>query len=140
MKLLEYIFYKACKFDDYISKDSEQWSQYYGSIIIALVISHSIFLVQDISCYFLIPSILAVIDSGYIYLITLVLILTLFYVSYKKRYLQIVEKCENMSKKEKRIYGILSLIYIIGLIVGTIWISQLIRDYNLEGKYIDLWS
>ncbi|MDE5423321.1 hypothetical protein L3073_13965 [Ancylomarina sp. DW003] len=139
MKLLEYIFYKACKFDDFICRDNEQWSQYYGSIIITLVISHSIFLVQDVFCYFLEPSILDTLNAIYIYVVMAILILTLIYVMHKKRYLQIVEKCENMSKNEKRQYGVFSLLYIVMLIIGTIWINELIRDYNLEGKYINLW-
>ncbi|MDE5423322.1 hypothetical protein L3073_13970 [Ancylomarina sp. DW003] len=134
-KLFDYIFYKACKLDEFISGDSADWTFFYGVIITTLFSTLGIYLIANVLLYFYYPNYITVFESSFKYLIIIILLIILFYVRYKRRYIKILEKCTKMPKKEKRLYGTISLLYILFVIVGNLWISELIRDNNYMVGY-----
>lgn len=135
-KLFTYIFYKACKFDEFIYKDENQWSQYYGAIVVTIFIVYSLYLFLDIFFFFFNPVFLKIVDISFNYTATIILISTAVFVNYKKKYKQLFKVYYNFSKKEKRILFGATVLYIALLIVGNIWISEYIREYNITGVHV----
>ena len=135
-ELFEYIFYKAFRFDAFISGDDDKKAHFYGVIIVSLFISLKLYLFLSVLFYLMWPENLWVIDDYFKYLLTLILVIVSLYVKHKQRYLQIINKCEKFPKKKKRLYWILSTLYLIILIVLNLWIDEYIRDYNTDRSHI----
>lgn len=135
-EFFEFIFYKACKFDEFISKDKYEWTYFYGVIIVTLFITLNIDLLLNILFYFFDPTNLKLIGKYFKFVITLILLLVLIYVRRQNKYVQIMNKCKAFSKKKKYLYGVLSLIYLVFLIVFNLWISEYIREYNITGVHV----
>lgn len=134
-KFWEYIFYRACKLDEFISGDGAEWTYFYGVIITTLFSTLGIYFIVSVFLYYCHPNYLITFESSFKYLITIVLFSILFYVRNKKRYAKILEKTAEMPKTEKRLYCILSLLYIIIVVLGDFWISDLIRNSNYMMGY-----
>lgn len=116
-----------------------EWTYFYGVIIVTLFVSLNLYLIMNVLLYYFMPDELDLIGEYFKFIITAILLLVLIYVRREKRYVQIMEKCKKFPKKKKNLYGILSLLYLVILITCNLWIGEFIRDYNLEGKYINLW-
>ncbi|MGQ1908991.1 hypothetical protein ACT3CE_04320 [Marinifilum sp. RC60d5] len=129
-KFWEYIFYRACKLDEFISGDAAEWTYFYGVIITTLFSTLGIYFIVSVFLYYCYPNYLIAFESFFKYLITIVLFSILFYVRNKKRYIKILKKTAKIPKKEKRLYSILSLLYIIIVVLGEFWIGDLIRNSN----------
>ena len=135
-EFFEFIFYKACRFDEFISGDSAEWTYFYGVIIVSLYITLSLCLILNVLFYFLMPLQLYLLGEYFKIVITIILFLVLMYVRRKKRYIQIMEKCKEFPKKKKYLYWILSFLYLVFLIVFNLWISEYIREYNITGIHV----
>jgi hypothetical protein len=125
--LYKYIFYRAYHFADKVLKEKEfPWA--FASIMVTLCIATSIVVVLEIIEYLYLPERINIYGDyhGFFALALCVVILVL--VARKGRYLKILQDCERMTLKKRRIIRVISVVYIVCLIVSFFLMAYLIKE------------
>ncbi len=127
--MFTYIFSKAYFFYVRVfrEKDIPHW---FASAILALLWVMNVIVLLNLFLYLVQPEIIKEINVYYKYFALVLLLVTIFYMSYGGRYQLILKTFEELSRKRKRTLGILSLIYISLLFCSFFYIGELIRIYN----------
>jgi len=123
-KMFNYIFYKATRLDSFITGDADEDSQCYGSSILAVVLLMTSFLI------FLTLKLFVDFEIAFnvIYVVVpIVFICVIYYYNHNKRYERIINSCEQYSKKEKLVYGFLSILYFVLLLSIIIGVTYLLK-------------
>ena len=130
MILFKYIFYKVYFFYVKAFKEKEI-PHWFSAGILAVIIVGTLQVLIDFYSYFFNPEIIGIYTSYNKYLVLVLGFSLMYYVSKQKRYLSIIEDCEQLPKSKKKILGYLSILYVVAVFVGFFWVGKLIRDYNM---------
>lgn len=130
MILFKYIFYKVYFFYIRAFKEKEI-PHWFASSVITLIIVANLIIIADFLLYFLNPEIIKSINQYYKYFALVVLVGVMFFINSKNRYLKILEDCEQLSKSKRKVLGYISVLYIVVVFIGFIWVGELIRNYNI---------
>ena len=130
MILFKYIFYKVYFFYVKAFKEKEI-PHWFAAGILAVIIVGTLQVLVDFYSYFFNPEIIGVYTSYNKYLVLLLGFSLMFYVSKQKRYLKIIEDCEQLPKSKRKVLGYISILYVTAVFVAFFWIGELIRDYNM---------
>jgi hypothetical protein len=130
MILFKYIFYKVYFFYVKAFKEKEI-PHWFAAGILAVIIVGTLQVLVDFYSYFFNPEIIGVYTSYNKYLVLLLGFSLMFYVSKQKRYLKIIEDCEQLPKSKRKVLSYISILYVTAVFVGFFWVGELIRDYNM---------
>lgn len=127
MILFKYMFYKVYFFYVKVFKEKEI-PHWFASSVITLIVVANLIVVADLLLYFLNPEIIKSINTYYKYFALVVLAGVMFFINSKNRYINIIEDCEQLPKSKKKILSYVSIFYVIVVVVGFIWVGELIRN------------
>ncbi len=127
MILFKYMFYKVYFFYVKVFKEKEI-PHWFASSVITLIVVANLIVVADLLLYFLNPEIIKSINTYYKYFALVVLVGVMFFINSKNRYINIIEDCEQLPKSKKKILSYVSIFYVIVVVVGFIWVGELIRN------------
>ena len=130
MILYKYIFYKVYFFYIKVFKEKEI-SHWFAAGIIAVIIVGTLQVLVDFYSYFFNLEVIGDYTSYNKYLVLVLGFSLMFYVSKQKRYLKIIEDCEQLPKGKRKVLGYISILYVTAVFVAFFWIGELIRDYNI---------
>jgi hypothetical protein len=131
MALYKFIFYKAYNFCIRVLKEKEfPWA--WASLIITLCLVTSIVVLLEVMEYLMLPKRIDIYGGFHGYFALAAWIIIQIYITRNKRYLKIIEDCENLSTDRRKNLSLVSIIYISILIVSFFGLGALIRDYNLS--------
>jgi len=129
MILFKYIFYKVYFFYIKAFKEKEI-PHWFAAGILAVIIVGTLQVLVDFYSYFFNPEIIGIYTSYNKYLVLLLGFSLMLYVSKQKRYLKIIDDCEQLPKSKRKILGYVSVLYVTAVFVGFFWVGELIREYN----------
>ena len=130
MILFKYIFYRVYLF--YVKTFSEkELPHWFAAGILAVIIIGTLQVLIDFYSYFFNTEIIGLYTSYNKYLVLILGFSLMFYVSNQKRYLKIIEDCEQLPKSKQKILNYISILYVSVVFVGFFWIGHLIRNFNM---------
>ncbi len=127
--LFKYIFFRICIFYIKVFKETKI-PHWFSALIIAIILMANIQVIIDSYTYFYDKETIGLFTAYNEYIVLLIGFSIILYTSKQKRYIQIIEACNNLSKKRKRTLDIVSSIYLLTLFVLFFWLGSLIRQYN----------
>ena len=130
MILFKYIFYKVYFFyvKTFREKEIPHW---FAAGILAVIIVGTLQVLIDFYSYFFNPEIIGIYTSYNKYLVLVLGFSLMYYVSKQKRYLNIIEDCEQLPKSKRKVLSYISILYVTAVFVGFFWVGELIRNYNM---------
>ena len=130
MILFKYIFYKVYFFyvKAFREKEIPHW---FAAGILAVIIVGTLQVLIDFYSYFFSTEIIGIYTSYNKYLVLVLGFSLMYYVSKQKRYLKIIEDCEQLPKSKRKVLGYISILYVVAVFVGFFWVGELIRNYNM---------
>lgn len=128
--LYRYIFYKVYLFYIKIFKEKEI-PHWFAAGIVAVLMVGTFQVLIDFYSYFFNQEIIGLYTSYNKYLVLLLGFLLMLYVSKQNRYLRIIEACEKLPKRKRKLLGFVGIVYVISLFIGFFWIGTLIRELNM---------
>jgi len=130
MILFKYIFYKVYFFYIKVFKEKEI-PHWFASGILAVILVGTLQVLIDFYSYFFNNELIGIYTSYNKYIVLGLGIFLMYYVSKQKRYLKIIEDCEQLPKNKRRSLGYISVLYVVAIFVGFFWVGELIRNYNM---------
>ncbi|NCA85796.1 MAG: hypothetical protein EOM83_09500 [Clostridia bacterium] len=130
MILFKYIFCKVYFFyvKAFREKEIPHW---FASGILSVILIGTIQVMIDFYSFFFNPEIIGIYTSYNKYVVLVLGLSLMYYVSKQKKYLKIIEDCERLPKSKKKVLGYISILYVIVVFVGFFWVGELIRNYNM---------
>lgn len=129
--LYKYIFYKVYFFYIKVFKEKEIPHWFAASVVTLIIVVNIIFVADGIQ-YFIYPEINESIDVYYKYFALVVLAVIMWFVNGNRRYLKIIDDCEQLTKSKRKVLGYISILYIAVVFVGFFWVGELMRNYNMH--------
>lgn len=128
--LYKYIFCKAYYFCIWAFKEREfPWA--WAGITTSMVFVGTIITLLKLGEFLMFPERVNIYREYHGYFSLGMAAIMLFYVKQNNKYLRVLEACKKMPLKKRLVLRYLSLFYLIVLVVGFFWLSELIRDFNL---------
>tara|TARA_B110001450_G_C17571487_1_gene460965 strand:- start:403 stop:798 length:396 start_codon:yes stop_codon:yes gene_type:complete len=131
MILYKYIFYKIYLFYVRVFKEKEI-PHWFAAGVLTLILVTNIVVLLDISLYHIYPEIIKSIEIYYKYFALFVLTCMVLFVNYKNRYKRILESCERLPKRKRKMLSCIGVLYVVALFVAFLWMGELIRAFNME--------
>lgn len=128
--LLKYIFCKVYFFYVRVFKEKEI-PHWFGASVLTLIIVANLIVITDLLLYFSYPEIIKSINTYYKYFALVILAGVMFLINSKNRYLSIIKECEQLPKNKEKVLDYISFFYITGVLIGFLWVGELIRNYNM---------
>ncbi len=116
--------------------NEKEFPEYFASGIIAILIVGTIMFFINAALYLIDPALINGIFGYYRYLSLGMVLFFWGYFGYLKKYIFFANHFMNMSESKKKIFKVLSVIYIIVVVVAFFGISNAMRDYNLANNWI----
>ena len=131
MILYKYIFYKIYVQSGRVFKEKEI-PHWFAAGVLTLILVTNIVVLLDISLYHIYPEIIKSIEIYYKYFALFVLTCMVLFVNYKNRYKRILESCERLPKRKRKMLSCIGVLYVVALFVAFLWMGELIRAFNME--------
>ena len=132
--LYKYIFYRIYFF--YVKRIKEkEIPQYFSSAVVSVIFLTNLNVIIDAYTYFFNRALISYFDSYYKYSIVLIILCISIYVNTNKRYIQIINRCKELTIKKQRILSIYSILYVAIVFICFFWLGYLIREYNKTHLY-----
>lgn len=125
MKLLNYVFYRMYWWNTKIVKDFTPFLS--ALIIVSVLQGFNLIFIFEIIAFYIFKTTSYFSTKYFLFIGTLTFILDFFYYKFKNRYLEIVKECSNISKKNKQIYDVLVIVYVIATFTIVILLGDEIR-------------
>ena len=129
--LYKYLFYKVYFFYVNVFKEKEI-PHWFAASVITVILVVNIVIVIDTLLYLINPELIKSINLYYKYFALFVLLCIMLFINYKDKYKQIIDTCEKLTKRKRKILSYISVLYILTLFIYFVWLAQLIREFHKQ--------
>jgi hypothetical protein len=131
--LYKYIFCKAYYFCIWAFKEREfPWA--WAGMTISMIIVGTIITLLKLAEVLMIPERFNIYGEYHGYFSVGMAVIILFYVKHDNRYVKILEECNNLPARRRKILRYVSVAYLLILVVSFFWLGEIIRDFNLSHR------
>jgi len=132
--MYSFLFCKSYNFCIKVFKEKE-FPHAFASFIVSMTFVTNVYVLLSLIEYLMLPLEIKFYEQyfGYFSLASLFIVFTC--VSYKKKYIRILEYCKRIPEKKVKSLRIYSIIYLILLFIGFFLMGYLIRKYNIEHNF-----
>lgn len=113
----------------------KEFPHFFATGVVTFAIVANIYIILSFLEYLLLPYRFNQHEEYYRFFAPMVFICAVIYVSYKKKYLNILKSGNNISESRKKYLRIISIVYLLFLFVSFFLLGALIREYNLNHPY-----
>lgn len=129
--LYKYIFSKAYYFCISVLKEKE-FPWIWAGMTTSMIFVATVITLLELIEYIMLPTRINIYGEyhGFFSLGTAIIIV--LYVSYNKKYAEILESYNALSEKRRKVFRYVSVVYIVILAVSFFWLGYLLREYNIS--------
>lgn len=129
--LFKYIFAKSYYICIKFFKERE-FPQYFAAGIFSLVTIMTVSVLMDLFFYQINPSLINFYYGYYKYASVAFLLFCWWFFNRNNRYQKVLEEYHQLSTKTKKVLSVVSIMYVIAILFGFFYMSNLMHDYNLS--------